>query len=172
MRWSGRGPGFVATEGEPPVADIAQLPLAYDRARYAGEAVAVVIAETAAQARDAVELVDIDYEPLRAVVNALDALAPDAPQLWDHDARQPLLRSCVRRRARPLRDAFAGAHLVVEREFFNQRIVTCAHGAARRDRIVRCGERRLHDRRRQPRRDEVPHVDRGRARASSQNACT
>jgi aerobic carbon-monoxide dehydrogenase large subunit len=117
-------PGFVSPEGEPPVADIPQLPLAYDRARHAGEAVAVIIAETAALARDAVELVDVDYEPLRAVVNAIDALEPDAPLIWDQAPGNRCLDLTFGDDA--ANDAaFAGAHLVVERTFDNHRIVTC-----------------------------------------------
>jgi carbon-monoxide dehydrogenase large subunit len=50
-------------------------PLAIDRARYVGEAVAVVIADDAYVARDAADLVDVDYEPLPAVVDATAALA-------------------------------------------------------------------------------------------------
>jgi carbon-monoxide dehydrogenase large subunit len=117
-------PGFVSPEGEPPVADVPQLPLAYDRARHAGEAVAVIIAETAAQARDAVELVDVDYEPLRAVVNAIDALEPDAPQIWDQVAGNQCLDLTFGDEA-ATDAAFARADLVVERTFDNHRIVTC-----------------------------------------------
>jgi carbon-monoxide dehydrogenase large subunit len=54
-----------------------QQPLPVKRARFVGEAVAMVVAETVAQARDAAE-------PLPAVAHAIDALADDAPQLWDH----------------------------------------------------------------------------------------
>jgi carbon-monoxide dehydrogenase large subunit len=117
-------PGFVAPDGEPPVADIPQLPLAYDRARHAGEAVAVIIAETAAQARDAVELVDVDYEQLRSVVNALDALEPGAPQLWDQAPGNRCFDLAFGEE-NAVGAAFARAHLVVERAFFNHRIVTC-----------------------------------------------
>jgi aerobic carbon-monoxide dehydrogenase large subunit len=117
-------PGFVAPEGAPPVLDIPQLPLAYDRARHAGEAVAVIIAETAAQARDAVELVDVDYEPLRAVVNAFDALAPDAPQIWDQAPGNRCLDLSFGDES-ATDEAFAHAHLVVERAFDNHRIVAC-----------------------------------------------
>jgi len=117
-------PGFVAGEGAPPVLDIPQLPLAYDRARHAGEAVAVVIAETAAQARDAVEFVDVDYESLRAVVNAFDALAPGAPQIWDQAPGNRCLDLSFGDES-AADDAFARAHLVVERAFDNHRIVAC-----------------------------------------------
>ncbi len=117
-------PGFVAPEGEPPVADIPQLPLAYDRARHAGEAVAVVIAETAAQARDAMELVEIDYEALRAVVNAQDALDPAAPLIWEQAPGNRCFDLAFGDEAAS-EAAFANAHLVVERTFDNHRIVTC-----------------------------------------------
>jgi carbon-monoxide dehydrogenase large subunit len=61
-----------------------QWPLPLERARFAGEAVAMVVAETLAQAHDAAESVTVDWEPLPAVVHAVDALAEAAPQLWDH----------------------------------------------------------------------------------------
>jgi carbon-monoxide dehydrogenase large subunit len=61
-----------------------QLPLPRDRARFVGEAVVMVVAETAAQARDAAEQVRIDWRPLPTVVGAVAALQPDAPQLWPH----------------------------------------------------------------------------------------
>ncbi len=61
-----------------------QRPLPIERARFVGEAVAMVVAETLAQARDAAEAVVIDWEPLPAVAHAIDALEDDAPQLWDH----------------------------------------------------------------------------------------
>ena len=117
-------PGFVAPEGHTPVGDIAQLPLAYDRARYAGEAIAVVIAETAAQARDAAEFVEIDYEPMRGVVNALDALAPDAPLVWDNVPGNSVVDITFGDEAATAA-VFAGAHTVVEFAFENHRIVSC-----------------------------------------------
>jgi carbon-monoxide dehydrogenase large subunit len=55
--------------------------LASDKVRFVGETVALVVAETLAQALDAAELVDVDYEPLPAVTTAAAAAAPDAPQL-------------------------------------------------------------------------------------------
>jgi 2-furoyl-CoA dehydrogenase large subunit len=56
-------------------------PLAIDRARYAGEPVAVVVAENRALAEDALDLIRIDYAPLPVAVTIEDALAPDAPLL-------------------------------------------------------------------------------------------
>lgn len=57
--------------------------LCSDRVRCVGDRVAFVVAETAAQARDAAELIEVDYEPLPAVVNVEDAVRDDAPQLWE-----------------------------------------------------------------------------------------
>src|SRR5256884_36033 len=57
--------------------------LAQGKVRYVGDGVALVIAETPDQAKDAAELVDIDYEVLPAVVNPVDALKSGAPQIHD-----------------------------------------------------------------------------------------
>ena len=59
--------------------------LIVDRARYVGDPVAMVIAETLAQAKDAAELVEIDYEPLPSVTSTADAARPDAPRVWDEN---------------------------------------------------------------------------------------
>ncbi|HEX7134928.1 MAG TPA: molybdopterin cofactor-binding domain-containing protein [Iamia sp.] len=53
----------------------AHYPLAKDKVAYVGDAVAVVLAESNVAARDAVELVDVDYEPLDAVIDLEDALS-------------------------------------------------------------------------------------------------
>ena len=58
-------------------------PLAVDKARYAGDGVAVVIADSRALAKDAAELVQVDYEPLPAVSDVEAALGDDAPILHD-----------------------------------------------------------------------------------------
>ena len=57
--------------------------LAQDRVRYVGDPVAFVVAESLSQAKDAAELIDIEYEPLPAVVSAEAALMPGAPAVWD-----------------------------------------------------------------------------------------
>ena len=49
-------------------------PMAIDRVTFAGEAVAVVVARSAAEARDAAELVDVEYEELPAVLDIKEAL--------------------------------------------------------------------------------------------------
>ena len=57
--------------------------LAADKVRFLGERVAFVVAETAAQARDAAELVTIDYEELPSAANVEDAAADTAAKVWD-----------------------------------------------------------------------------------------
>ncbi|HEX4407536.1 MAG TPA: xanthine dehydrogenase family protein molybdopterin-binding subunit [Xanthobacteraceae bacterium] len=57
--------------------------LAIDKVRAVGERVVFVVAETLAQAKNAAELVEIDYEPLPAVIAAEDAVKPGAPAVWD-----------------------------------------------------------------------------------------
>src|SRR4249919_1327343 len=57
--------------------------LAQGKVRHVGDQVALVIAETLNEAKDAAELVEVDYEVLPAVVNCVDALKPGAPQIHD-----------------------------------------------------------------------------------------
>jgi carbon-monoxide dehydrogenase large subunit len=57
--------------------------LSVERARYVGDPLVLVIAETRAQAEDAADLVRIDYEPLPAVTDTAGAAAPGSPAVWD-----------------------------------------------------------------------------------------
>ncbi|MDH3234652.1 MAG: xanthine dehydrogenase family protein molybdopterin-binding subunit [Alphaproteobacteria bacterium] len=57
--------------------------LAMDRVRYAGEAIALVVAESRAAARDGAEAIELDAEALPAVTDLEEAVGPDAPQLHD-----------------------------------------------------------------------------------------
>jgi CO/xanthine dehydrogenase Mo-binding subunit len=68
----------------PPIPPTARnrLMLARDRVIFAGQPVAMVLAETAVAAEDAAELVWVEYEPLPAVTNIAEALADDAPLVW------------------------------------------------------------------------------------------
>ena len=56
--------------------------LVADVVRHVGERVAFVVAETAAQAREAAELIEIDYEPLPAVATGEDATSDGAAKIW------------------------------------------------------------------------------------------
>lgn len=59
------------------------LPFCSDRARYVGDVIACVVAESIAEAKNAAEAVEVDYDPLPSVVESEDAVAADAPLLWD-----------------------------------------------------------------------------------------
>ena len=76
-------------------------PLARDKARYAGDGVAVVLADTAALAKDAAELVEVDYEPLDAVTNVGKALDDGAPLVHDEfESNECYVWTARRRRGR------------------------------------------------------------------------
>jgi len=60
-----------------------QVPLAKDKIRHAGEAIAVVIAESRYLAEDAVEEIEVEYEPLPVVLDLEKALEPDSPLVHD-----------------------------------------------------------------------------------------
>jgi CO/xanthine dehydrogenase Mo-binding subunit len=61
--------------------------LAYDHIRFAGERIAVVAAENVDLAAEAISLIDVEYEELRAVFDPLDAIKENAPRLHDHISR-------------------------------------------------------------------------------------
>src|SRR6202011_4472193 len=58
-------------------------PIAVGRVRYVGEPVAVALAESRYVAEDALDLIEVGYDPLPAIVDSLAALAPDAPVLHE-----------------------------------------------------------------------------------------
>src|SRR6266478_3221534 len=96
--------------------------LAVDRARYMGEAVAVVIAENPYVARDAVDLVEVDYEPLPAVADAAKALQPGAPAVNDEARDNVSFRWQLGDKAATDK-AFAGAPRIVKQSFRNHRLI-------------------------------------------------
>src|SRR5215469_16393002 len=57
--------------------------IAHGRVRHVGDTVAMVVAANAAAARDAAELIGVDYEPLPAVIETAHALNPSRPRVWD-----------------------------------------------------------------------------------------
>lgn len=111
--------GLEPTGGFSPVNDAClRPPLATDRVRYVGEQVAVVIATSAAAATDALELVDVDLDPLPAVTDPIAALEPDAPLQFDD------LGSNIAAGVRddPDADVLAGSEHVVRARIENQRV--------------------------------------------------
>jgi carbon-monoxide dehydrogenase large subunit len=87
-----------------------------DRARHAGEAVALVVAETRAQAMDAAEAVAVEYEELPFVVRTEDALAPGNAPVWDETPDNVLVDTLFGDQAATDR-AFAQAAHVVKATF-------------------------------------------------------
>jgi aerobic carbon-monoxide dehydrogenase large subunit len=124
------GADFAAEQGSLPCAwpvtdDIvipAHPPMAVDEVRYVGEAVAVVVARDRYVAADAVAAIDVDYDPLPAVLDMRAALEPDSPRV--HEAGNkcyvwPFGNGDIDA-------AFAGAPVVVERTYRQQRLIPCA----------------------------------------------
>ncbi|QIG43106.1 xanthine dehydrogenase family protein molybdopterin-binding subunit [Nocardioides anomalus] len=98
-------------------------PLAHEVVRYVGDPVALVVAETRAQAVDAVELIDAEYDPLPAVVDMEAALAPDAP-LQFPEIGTNVAQSVHAVHPEGAGDVLADAELVVRARIENQRIAT------------------------------------------------
>ena len=94
--------------------------LAQDRVRYVGDAIAFVVAETLAEARDAAELIAVEYEPLPAVVSAEAALAAGAPAVWDDNPGNEAFTHAAGNKA-AVEAAFArAAHVVHHRIVVNR----------------------------------------------------
>ncbi|KMO12059.1 xanthine dehydrogenase family protein molybdopterin-binding subunit [Methylobacterium platani] len=103
---------------------VANIPLlAKGTAKHIGDAVAFVVADTVAQARDAVEAIGIDYEVLPAVVGIRGAIAGGATAVWDEQPDNISFDSTMGDKA-PVDAAFAKAAKVVKVEVENQRLVT------------------------------------------------
>ena len=94
--------------------------LAIDRVRYMGDPVAVVLAENLYTALDARDLVEVDHEPLLAVTDAEDALAPDAPLLYDEFGTNVAFRS--QSGGGDIQTAFESADRIVRLRVVNQRV--------------------------------------------------
>jgi carbon-monoxide dehydrogenase large subunit len=76
-------PGGLKRRGDTPGYKPRYPALVEDRVRMIGDYVAFVVAETYFQALDASELIEIDYEPLPAIVSTGDAMKSDVPLVWD-----------------------------------------------------------------------------------------
>ncbi|MBY6262512.1 xanthine dehydrogenase family protein molybdopterin-binding subunit [Azospirillum sp. 412522] len=105
-----------------PMKEPPHYPLARDRVRYVGDAVAVVIAETREQARDAAEMVVVDYEELPAVGSSTRAVAGAAPLVHD-DAPDNVCYDWHLGDKAATDAAFANAAHVAKIDLVNQRLV-------------------------------------------------
>ncbi len=113
-------------DGSPVVAP-PRYPLTADAARFVGNAFAMVIAETRNQAKDAAELVEVEWEDLPAIVEAVDAARADAPAHWPAAFTPEYGNIAAIYRigdAAAVDAAFAAAHKVVAIRIVNNRIVS------------------------------------------------
>ena len=96
--------------------------LARGKVRYVGDPVALVVAETRDQAKDAAELIDVDYDVLPAVVNAVDALKAGAPQIHDEAPGNKCYTWSIGDKA-AVDAAFAKAAHVTKLDLINNRLI-------------------------------------------------
>jgi aerobic carbon-monoxide dehydrogenase large subunit len=95
--------------------------LVSDRARYVGDPVAMVIAETLDKAKDAAELVQVEYEALPSVTSVAEAAEPGSPRVWDENPDN--ISHTFERGDRAATDAaFARAAHVVRRRYVITRV--------------------------------------------------
>jgi carbon-monoxide dehydrogenase large subunit len=108
-----------------PMAEPPRWALARETVRHVGEAVAAVIAESPAQARDAADLVHVDYAPLPAVIDAKAAMHKDAPLLHQAAPGNVCFRF-ARGDEAAVRKAFDGAAHIVRLDLVNNRLIGAA----------------------------------------------
>ncbi len=99
--------------------------LARDRVRFVGDTVAMAVAETVEQAKDALELIDVDYRPLPAVAVIEDAITDYAPRIWE-GAPGNLAFFWQRGDEAAVNEAFDRAEHIVRIDLVNNRLVPCA----------------------------------------------
>ncbi|TPW30718.1 xanthine dehydrogenase family protein molybdopterin-binding subunit [Pararhizobium mangrovi] len=97
-------------------------PLAEDRVRYVGDAVAVVVADSKARARDAADAVVVDYEELPAVTGAVDALKDGAPQIHP-EAENNLIFDWELGNGEETDEALKNAAHITEMKIVNNRLI-------------------------------------------------
>ena len=95
--------------------------LVVDRVRYVGDPVALVIAHTLEEAKDAAELVEVDYEPLPSVTEVGAAAAPGAPRVWDENPDN-ISHTLERGDRKATDEAFARAAHIVRRRYVITRV--------------------------------------------------
>lgn len=105
-----------------PMAEPPHHPLCIDRVRHVGDPVALIVADSLLEAKDAGELVEIDYEPLPAVVATREAPGPDAAQVWN-EAPGNLCADWEIGNRKAVEVALGGAAHIVEIELINNRLV-------------------------------------------------
>lgn len=97
-----------------------RLPLAHDKVHYTGEGVAFIVAEDRYSARDAMDLIEVEYEELPAVVHQEAAMAEGAPLVHD-DVENNL--AFLWAAGEVSDEEFAQAEVVIKERFYEQRVV-------------------------------------------------
>jgi len=100
--------------------------LADCRVRFAGEPVAIIVAETQAQAEEASELIDVDYDILDAVTDIESAIAPDAPLVHDDAPGNIAFRWRGQGDDAQMEQILSEAETVVEMRLENNRVIVVA----------------------------------------------
>jgi carbon-monoxide dehydrogenase large subunit len=116
------GVTVTSDDGEPHRAP-AHPALAQGKVNYVGDSIAVVIAETAEQAKDGAEKVEVDYGVLSAVADTSSAADDGQPQIHDV-APNNMCFNWPFGEKEAVDEAFAGAHKVSKFDFVNNRMVT------------------------------------------------
>ena len=112
-------PCFGQADGKPAFS-APNIPIVRDKVHHIGEIVAFVVADTLQQARDAGELIEVDYEVLPAVTRGMEAMKPGAPAIWDEQPGNIAFDGLHGDHA-GAEEAFRKAAHVVEEEFpFNR----------------------------------------------------
>ena len=96
--------------------------LAKDEVRHVGDAVAFVVADTLDHARDALEAIKVEWTTLPAVTGVVNAIKPDAPQVWAEHKGNVLFDVAIGDKS-AVEAAFAKAHAVAEIRIVNPRVV-------------------------------------------------
>jgi carbon-monoxide dehydrogenase large subunit len=125
------GPDLKGSVGNVPCAAVIpdmksapRPPLALDRVRFVGEGVAVVVASSRYGARDAVDLIEVDYEPLTPVVDPEKAIEKDSPTLYDDHKDNVAYRWELE--GGDVKGAFKKADKTIKQRMINQRLIPVA----------------------------------------------
>lgn len=98
-----------------------QEALASGKVRWVGHSVAVVLAETEQQGKDAVDLIEVEWEELPVVVDLFDAMADDAPRIWEQVPNNVGFE--VATLNGDVDGAFADADVTISQRILSQRLV-------------------------------------------------
>jgi len=99
---------------------VPRFPLARGTAKYAGEAVSFVVADTRSLAQDAGEKVEVDYSPLESLVEPSKAMIPGSTQI--HESVKDNIGDYYTKQSGNIEDAFKAADKIIKIDIINQRV--------------------------------------------------